>query len=58
MGHRDVGYDPETGTATVDSVTGQSLPAAQQPGRGGPISGAADKQVARRAGIGGCHDYF
>jgi hypothetical protein len=47
MGHRNVGYDPETGTATLDSVTGQPLPAAQQMGRGGPVSGAADKQVFR-----------
>ena len=58
MGHRDVGYDPETGTATLDSVTGQSLPAAQQPGRNGPVSGAADKQVAREACLNVCPEYI
>ena len=45
MGHEDIGYDPETGTAHADPTPGQWLSAAQQPGRSEPLSGAADKQV-------------
>lgn len=47
MGHQDIGYDPETGTASMDPTTGQASQGAQRSGSDAPLSSAADKQVRR-----------